>query len=198
MMDKKLLKNAETAKLQLLAEARTLGMAVICSHAQTGPRHDNTAAPAADISNSMSDGTATNSADRYGFPETAHAPFIRKDGDFFIYSSTLSAHARALLKRQPAQFFLIADESASQNIWARIRLKFTARINEIGRGSKDSDDILDLLRDRHGPVVDLIRNFSDFHLFRITPQTGVLVTGFAAAFTVSGPDFKITGQLRQG
>ena len=29
--------------------------------------------------------------------------------------------------------------------------------------------------------MDLIRDFTDFHLFEVTPERGTLVTGFAAA-----------------
>ena len=38
----------------------------------------------------------------------------------------------------------------------------------------------------------LIRNFTDFHMIRLTPRKGVLVLGFAKAFTVTGANFDIT------
>ena len=43
--------------------------------------------------------------------------------------------------------------------------------------------------------MDLIQQFSDFHLLQITPQDGVLVTGFAAAYKVQGPFFTISEHL---
>ena len=49
---------------------------------------------------------------------------------------------------------------------------------------------------RHGAVMDIISQFTDFHLFCITPVSGVLVTGFAAAFCVVGVDFMITGPVQ--
>ena len=46
-----------------------------------------------------------------------------------------------------------------------------------------------------GPTMDLIKQFTDFHLLQITPIEGVLVTGFAAAYKVDGPQFTISEHL---
>ena len=46
--------------------------------------------------------------------------------------------------------------------------------------------------------MELIREFTDFHLFKITPIKGSLVTGFAAAFAIEGDEFAITEHVRQG
>lgn len=130
--------------------------------------------------------------------DQGQSPFIRKEGRFYIFSSHLSSHTRHILEGAPAQFLLIEDESASQNIWARVRLKFSAEISEIHRKDAGFDSICDDIRQAHGPVMDMIRNFTDFHLFSITPVSGVLVTGFAAAFDVKGPDFTLTAHLSSG
>ena len=131
-------------------------------------------------------------------PDIGFAPFIRLEGSFYIYSSDLSSHIRSLLAGQPVQFFLIADEGSSQNIWARVRLKFRASVEELSREDAAFDSLLNSIGDKHGPVMDLIRSFTDFHLFKITQERGNLVTGFAAAFGVEGADFEITTDLRQG
>jgi len=44
--------------------------------------------------------------------------------------------------------------------------------------------------------MQLIREFSDFHLFKISPVAGVLVTGFAAAYQVKGEHFELIAHLR--
>lgn len=168
-MDEKLVKKTEKSRDALLASARTLGMSI--------------------LSASSDDGV---------MPDSGFAPFIRKNGRFYIYSSRLSSHIRSLIDGQPVQFFLIADEAASQNIWARVRLKFTAQTIEIARDADEFEQILDEIGATHGPVMDLIRDFTDFHLFEITPERGTLVTGFAAAFQVEGPEFTLTHHLRQG
>jgi len=168
-MEEKLIKKTVALRDELLASAQTLGISIISPDADGGM-----------------------------LPDSGFAPFIRKNGRFYIYSSNLSSHVRSLIDGQPAQFFLIADEGVSQNIWARVRLKFTARIVEIARDADNFAPILDNIGAAHGPVMDLIRDFTDFHLFEITPERGTLVTGFAAAFEVDGPDFNLIAHLRQG
>jgi putative heme iron utilization protein len=42
----------------------------------------------------------------------------------------------------------------------------------------------------------VIRDFTDFHMLRLRPRSGVLVTGFARAYRVEGADFTITEHLK--
>lgn len=164
------IKKAETLRDKLLQTAKTIGIAVIIDEdrqGQTVPVH-------ADI---------------------GYAPFICKEGHFYIYASVLSSHIRALRKTGQAQFHLIEDESMAQNIWARVRLKFYAKISEVPRDTDIFHTICDVIHKTHGPVMDIIRPFSDFYLFEITPISGTLVTGFASAFDVTGADFTLTQHL---
>ena len=131
-----------------------------------------------------------------GAPDMGTSPFIRDEaGDFFIYTSQLSAHVRALIAGNQTRFMLIADESASQNIWARVRLKFTAHSTVIERGSTPFNEMADKMAPAFGPTMALIRQFSDFHMVKITPIKGVIVTGFASAYEVTGPHFDVGAQL---
>ena len=164
-MDEKLIKNVLKKRDQLLTTAKTLGISVLV-----------------DEENSL-------------VADVGHAPFIRKDGYFYIYSSHLSAHVRALVKGAGAQFFLIEDESVAQNIWARVRVKFSAEVSELSRHDPRFSGLCDDIGALHGPVMEMIRNFTDFHLFEIKPEQGVLVTGFAQAFSVNGPIFELTEHL---
>ena len=164
-MDEKQIKNVLKKRDQLLATAKTLGISVLV---------DEENCFVADV---------------------GHAPFIRKDGCFYIYSSHLSAHVRALVKGAGAQFFLIEDESVAQNIWARVRVKFSAEVSELSRHDPRFSGLCDDIGALHGPVMEMIRNFTDFHLFEIKPEQGVLVTGFAQAFSVNGPTFELTEHL---
>lgn len=168
-MDEKLVKKAEKLRDKLLSSAQTIGISIL-----------------------------TPTAEGQGMPDIGFAPFIRLEGSFYIYSSDLSSHIRSLIAGQPVQFFLIADEGSSQNIWARVRLKFRASVEELSREDAAFDSLLNSIGDKHGPVMDLIRSFTDFHLFKITPERGNLVTGFAAAFEVERADFEIKTHLRQG
>ena len=131
-------------------------------------------------------------------PQIGSSPFIRDDeGHFYIYTSDLSAHVQGLLKGANARFLIIADESKSQNIWARVRLNFTADYRIIERNSPEFEQIIPMMEDALGATMTLIKSFKDFHLIKITPTIGTLVTGFASAYNISGPSFTIGDQLRK-
>lgn len=164
-MDEKQVKNVLKKRDRLLTTARTLGISVLVDE------------------------------DSNLFADVGHAPFIRRNGYFYIYSSHLSAHIRALVNGAQAQFFLIEDEALSQNIWARVRVKFSAEVSELSRDDPRFAGLCDEIGEVHGPVMEMIRNFTDFHLFEVQPEEGVLVTGFAQAFSVSGPAFELTEHL---
>ena len=131
-------------------------------------------------------------------PEMGVTPLISYDGGLFIYPSRLSSHVRALLTRRHGQFLLLEDEAAAQNIWARKRMKFNASIEDISRDDPRFGPLCEEFAKRHGPTMDLIRDFSDFHMLKLTPLSGVLVTGFANAYAVSDADLVITEHLKAG
>lgn len=164
-MDEKQIKNVLKKRDRLLASAQTLGISVLVDE------------------------------DSRLFADVGHAPFVRKQECFYIYSSHLSAHVRALVNGAEAQFFLIEDESVAQNIWARVRMKFSAEVSELSRDDPQFSEFCDDIAEAHGPVMEMIRNFTDFHLFKIKPEQGVLVTGFAQAFSITGPMFELTEHL---
>ena len=120
------------------------------------------------------------------------APFVREKGVFFIYVSELGGHVRFILNRNPVLFSIVEDEVSAKNIWARVRLKFKAEIKEIKRDSQSFHIISDKIAIRHGNVMNIIKDFSDFHLFSITPLSGTIVTGFGSAYKVTGIDFKLS------
>jgi len=131
-------------------------------------------------------------------PEMGVTPFIRFAGALAIYPSRLSAHVRALLAVGLGQFLLVEDEGAAQNLWARKRLKFNADVKEIRRDDPYFGPMCDAFLATHGSTMNLIRDFTDFHMLRIEPKSGVLVTGFGKAFALRGPDFVITDHLKSG
>ena len=98
-------------------------------------------------------------------------------------------------QRGTSAVFLIEDEALSQNIWARVRVKFSAEVSELSRDDPRFAGLCDEIGEVHGPVMEMIRNFTNFHLFEVQPEEGVLVTGFAQAFNVSGPAFELTEHL---
>lgn len=161
---------AEKARDRLLREARTLGIFAIVSNAEEiTPLSSHIAA--------------------------GQSPFIRQNGRFFCFASELSAHVRVLCAGGNARFQLIEDETRAQNIWARVRLNFSADVREVERNEERFDILCDEIGKTHGPVMAIIKPFTDFHLFEITPIHGVLVTGFASAYDVTGRYFELADLL---
>ena len=131
-------------------------------------------------------------------PEMGVTPLVRMNGAFYIYPSKLSAHVRAVMADGKAAFMVIEDESKTQNIWARKRLKFDSELVEIDRNSDEFNAVCDVFADTHGPTMGLIRDFSDFHLLRLRPRGGLMVLGFAQAYRLSGEALDVTEHLRSG
>ena len=104
-------------------------------------------------------------------------PFIRHGDDLFIYPSRLSSHVRAVMARGQGQFLLIEDEQAAQNIWARVRLKFDADIDEIARQDALFALLCDAFALAHGPTMGLIRDFTDFYMLDFGPAAACLSPG---------------------
>ena len=120
-MDEKQIKSVLKKRDRLLASAKTLGISVLVDEGNV---------PFADV---------------------GYAPFIRAEGCFYIYSSHLSSHIRALINGSEARFFLIEDEEKSTNIWARVRLKFSADVLELARNDKRFSPICSQIGQVHGP-----------------------------------------------
>ena len=136
--------------------------------------------------------------DTDGAVEMGVTPFILHDGAIFIFPSQLSRHVRALLAQTHGQFMLIADEAATTNLWARRRLKFNAKIEAVSRTSDVFARLCDMFAERHGPTMDVIRDFTDFHMLRLRPTDGVMVLGFAAAYALEGQTLRVGDKLRSG
>lgn len=130
-------------------------------------------------------------------PEMGVTPFVRHEDAFYIYPSHLASHVRAMLDRGTAQFMIIEDEAKAQNIWARHRLKFTAEIIDVPRDQGLFDLLCAQFRASHGPTIEVIRDFSDFHMLRLRPLSGVMVLGFAKAFELRGPTLEIVAHLKK-
>ena len=136
--------------------------------------------------------------DEGAVPEMGVSPFIRRDDGLYIYTSHLAGHVQALLVQKCASFIITLDEAVTANIWARVRLKCTGAVSEVPRDDPDFSGLCDDFAAAHGNTMQLIRDFTDFHMLRITPQSGVLVLGFAKAFLVKGASFEIVAHLSRG
>ena len=136
--------------------------------------------------------------DESSIPDMGVSPFIRRDEGLYIYTSHLASHVKALLAQKRASFIVTLDEANTVNIWARHRLKFSGAVAEVPRDATDFSGLCDEFTAVHGNTMPLIKNFTDFHMLRITPENGVLVLGFAKAFLIKGANFDIVAHLSRG
>ena len=126
---------------------------------------------------------ATSSAE--GIPEASYAPFIRKGRSFYVYVSELSQHTVNLAVNPRASLLLIENENDARNLFARRRVTYQCKCEEVERGSAPFESAMDRFQAKFGDFIGLLRNLGDFHLYRITPYTGTYVAGFARAFRLA-------------
>ena len=58
-----------------------------------------------------------------GKPFISYAPFVKKDGKFYIYISQIADHYRYMENNEYVDALLIADESATNNKFATERVR---------------------------------------------------------------------------
>jgi putative heme iron utilization protein len=126
-----------------------------------------------------------------GQPHTSYAPHITDAGNFYIYVSTLAQHAETL-SNGGASLFFIESERQAESIFARKRLTIYCRVSSISRENQHYDRLLDALQARHGSMLKLLRRLADFNLIQLTPKQASFVTGFGAAYDLSGALSELT------
>ncbi|QJD84509.1 HugZ family pyridoxamine 5'-phosphate oxidase [Cohnella herbarum] len=118
--------------------------------------------------------------DDEGKPFISYAPFVKKEGKFYIYISKIADHYRFMENNDFVDALLIADESATNNKFATERARWNCTSQNIG--NEGHDEIFALFNESHGaPMMDLLRGL-DFSLFELTPLRGRYVVGFGLAF----------------
>ncbi|MEM7251256.1 MAG: pyridoxamine 5'-phosphate oxidase family protein [Pseudomonadota bacterium] len=126
--------------------------------------------------------------DENGEPEASYAPFVRLDDNaFYVYISDLSKHTRNLRETPKASVFLVEDESTAAQIFARKRLTFSCTATMIERETPDWTRVLNQFDEKFGEVMEVLRPMQDFRLYRLAPQGGIFVKGFAQAYRITGP-----------
>lgn len=122
-----------------------------------------------------------------GKPFASYAPFVEKDGKFYVYLSRMAEHYRNLEVTPVVDVMLLEDESKSTNLFIRQRARFACKAINIG--NEGHDDIFEQFGKSFGvQMMNMLRGF-DFSLFEINPQEGRYVVGFGQAF-----DINLTGE----
>ena len=120
-----------------------------------------------------------------GVPQASYAPFVRTgDGAFCICVSDLSRHTGHLVATGRASILVIEDESKTTQYFTRRRLAFECSAAQIARDSGHWRTVMDVMEQKFGEVISLIRPLADFRLFALRPRRGTFVKGFGQAYRI--------------
>jgi putative heme iron utilization protein len=119
-----------------------------------------------------------------GEPDASYAAYVEEGGDFYVFVSELSVHTKNLLESGRVSVLFIEEEASAGHLFARRRLTFRCRAEEIARGSIGCETILDRFEVRFGALIATLRGLQDFHLVRLRPESARYVSGFAKAFAI--------------
>ncbi len=126
-------------------------------------------------------------ADESGQADLSYAPHVLSPaGRFYVFLSDLARHTQLLRRSGSASVLLIEPEEQAQEIFARKRISFQCRAEQVDRGCEEWEQGLTELEQKFGEIVQLLKGLGDFHLFRLTPNTGLFVKGFGQAYTITG------------
>ena len=119
--------------------------------------------------------------DDAGQPFISYAPFVIHEWQMYVYISKIAEHYWHLSASKSVNAMMLADESASRNLFARERARFLCDV-EVIEDETGYGQVFDKLNGRFKKsLLDLLRTL-DFSLFRLTPSTGRYVVGFGLAF----------------
>jgi heme oxygenase (biliverdin-IX-beta and delta-forming) len=134
--------------------------------------------------------------DEAGNPDASYAPFVcDRRPHVYLYLSELAAHTANLRARRRASLLWLADEAVTPNPFARKRLMISCTASVVDRKSELWAGTMAHFADRLGPTVALLRQLSDFHLFRLRAESGTYVKGFAQAYRLRGEGLQVVGRM---
>lgn len=120
-----------------------------------------------------------------GAPFLSYAPFVEHEGKVYVYLSRIAEHYRNLEANPAVDVMLIADESATKNIFARERARFKGRAANVG--NEGYEEVFAKFEEKFGaPTFNMLRTL-DFSLFELELAQGRYVVGFGQAFDVDFP-----------
>lgn len=122
-------------------------------------------------------------SDKENFPCISYSPFFRHNGDNYIFISETVEHYDNLKTNGKIEVLFIEDESKTDFISIRKRLKYRAKANFLYRDEK-FEEIMDEFQ-KIDPVIKMTRTMKDFHLVKLNFDTGRYVKGIAEAFDIT-------------
>lgn len=129
------------------------------------------------------------------YPHASYTPFAMIDNDYYIFIADIAYHTKHVKQRPTFDVLIIDDETKTKNIYARKRVTYQVNATEVARDSEEFEQGMAALTARAGKTVNVLRDMADFHLFRLTPTKGTLVTGFGKAFKLNPQDTSKTTHM---
>ena len=124
--------------------------------------------------------------DKSSKPNASYAPSLFHNGSFYVYLSTLSKHSSNLMLNKKASLMIIEDESKAEKLFARKRITMDVDSTVVDRDIDEWNLIMDEMESKFGHSIKFLKDLTDFFLFSLKPQSGLLVYDFGRAFKLKG------------
>ncbi|MFT6388067.1 MAG: putative heme iron utilization protein [Cellvibrionaceae bacterium] len=122
-------------------------------------------------------------------PEVSLVPFLYHRKRFWVFVSQLSPHTQHLVDRSVCSVLIYNNQVEPKNHFAVERISATCAAQmEVD----DKNLVLDLMEEKLGETVSLLRQLGDFHLFSLAPAEGRFIAGFGRAFNVNFSDLSLS------
>jgi len=119
-------------------------------------------------------------------PLTSYSPFVENENNYYICISSLLPHYKNMIETKKTHVLIIEDESKAAHIYARKRLYFNAKCENVD----NEEDIFKLFDNRYADQLSFLRTMKDFKIIKLIPFEKSLVLGFGAAYKM-GTDGKL-------
>ncbi|MEM1433135.1 MAG: pyridoxamine 5'-phosphate oxidase family protein [Pseudomonadota bacterium] len=121
-----------------------------------------------------------------GVPFASYAPYAIDANSFYVLLSDIASHGLNLRREPRASVLVIEDEDSAGELFARVRVSYEIRAEELAVGTAEWQQALEELVQRHGERPRNLSQLSDFRLFRLRPVKGRYVKGFGKAYSLGG------------
>ncbi|MEM0953759.1 MAG: pyridoxamine 5'-phosphate oxidase family protein [Pseudomonadota bacterium] len=135
-----------------------------------------------------------------GIPFASYAPFAIGDNCLYVILSDIAIHGINLSQHPDASVLIIEDEDTAGELYARLRVNYTVRAQQLEYDSQDWTTGMDALTGRFGDRPRHLGEHTDFRMFKLTPTRGRYVKGFGKAYTLAGETLagEVVDHLREG
>ncbi len=116
-----------------------------------------------------------------GEPLASFAPFVQYRHCFYIFVSDLAQHTKNMRDIPKASVMFIQSEQSARNLYARERAVIQVDVAAVS-DEEIKEAVFQLMLERHGKTVDLLRTLDDFKMLELKPNKARYVVGFGKAY----------------